>query len=1012
MELTIIVKNTFSIRKFKKRFMNIRQKMVLIVISGILLSATLGTTLIYKFVQREVLASEAMTLEKITSKFTAVASRRFSEPEIKLKSLAKLLESELNKPIKKDEIKAFHQLMEKNADGVWRNKKEKFDGKQESGIFLPPNAKESDLQKIQHLRIKKTMDVFGASASRYLENVWYLSPHRSEVIFDKIFDNFVFDLPADNDYTQTPWVTYTNPELNPSHLFRFTPPIFDPISKIWMIGAIYPLYANNQWIGSLGEDIQLTAVLESMFQSEQMYAHTEHFLIDQQGNFILAGAWQKEIEISSESLKPHFENESDLQELFKRTLTNKPLLLTNNLTLHHKRYVAIGMILEPLGWRYYLCVPVSEIMASTHELFLNLLEMILFIGILNGFLVFTMTGKTITNRIEKLTDSINGYTENQSLRIANQLSGNDEISNAVFAFDKMANDIEMQQIKIKESHDQFEALVMNIPGVTYRCALDVNWTMLFISDSIEELSGYPASDFIENAVRDYNSIIYVDDLNYVNAEFDDVALKRPFILEYRIVHRSGEIRWVHEHGRAVFNENDKAKFLDGFILDITERKKAEQEIERLAFYDSLTDLPNRRLLQDRLKIALAMSKYHQKYSALLFIDLDNFKNLNDTLGHDIGDLLLQKVAQRLKLCVRDCDTVARLGGDEFVMMIEDLSSKEIKAAEQAETLGEMILSSLNQNYKLDIHDYKITPSIGITLFNGLEASIDELLKQADIAMYQSKAAGKNALSFYNPQMQQKINARVELEKDLNRAINEYEFILYYQAQVHHEEIVGAEVLIRWNHPKKGLIAPDAFIPLAEETGLIIPIGQWVLETACAQIKEWESHSNMKHLQLAVNVSSKQFQQPSFVAQIRALLENSGIIPNRLKIELTESLLLDNVESTIAKMIALRELGVCFSMDDFGTGYSSLSYLTKLPLNQLKIDQAFIRNMGQKTSDAIIVQTIIGMTRNLDIDVIAEGVETAVQRDFLKLHDCNVYQGYFFSKPVPLNDFEQLLNHDV
>jgi EAL domain-containing protein (putative c-di-GMP-specific phosphodiesterase class I) len=261
-------------------------------------------------------------------------------------------------------------------------------------------------------------------------------------------------------------------------------------------------------------------------------------------------------------------------------------------------------------------------------------------------------------------------------------------------------------------------------------------------------------------------------------------------------------------------------------------------------------------------------------------------------------------------------------------------------------------------------------------------------------------------------MQQKINARVELEKDLNRAINEYEFILYYQAQVHHEEIVGAEVLIRWNHPKKGLIAPDAFIPLAEETGLIIPIGQWVLETACAQIKLWESHSNTAHLQLAVNVSSKQFQQPSFVAQIRALLENSGIIPNRLKIELTESLLLDNVESTIAKMIALRELGVCFSMDDFGTGYSSLSYLTKLPLNQLKIDQAFIRNMGQKNSDAIIVQTIIGMTRNLDIDVIAEGVETEIQRDFLKLHDCNVYQGYFFSKPVPLNDFEQLLNHDV
>ncbi|MGB4498952.1 MAG: EAL domain-containing protein [Methylococcaceae bacterium] len=992
--------------------MNIRQKMVFIVISGILLSAALGTTLIYELVQRKVLANEAMTLEKITAKFTAVASKRFSEPEIKLKSLETLLEAELSRPIQKNEIRLFHKLMEKNADGVWRNRKAIFDGKQEAGIFLPPNANESDTQKIQHLRIKKIIDIFGASSSRYLENVWYLSPQRSEVIFDKIFTHFVFDLPADNDYTQTPWVTYTNPELNPHRLFRFTPPLFDPVSKLWMIGAIYPLYVNNQWIGSLGEDMQLTAVLEFMFQSEQMYARTEHFLIDQQGNFILAGAWQKEIEISAESLKPNFENESDLKTLFKKTLTNTPLLLTDNLTLHNKRYVAIGMILEPLGWRYYLCVPVSEIMASTRELFLNLLQMILFVGILNGFLVFTMTGKTITNRIKKLTDSINGYSQNRSLRIANQLSGSDEISNAASAFDKMANDIEMQQVKIKESYDQFEALVMNIPGVTYRCALDANWTMLFISDSIEELSGYPASDFIQNMVRDYTSIIHVEDVDYVNAEFDDAAVKRPYILEYRIVHRSGEIRWVHEHGRAVFNEKGEICFLDGFILDITERKKSEQEIERLAFYDSLTDLPNRRLLQDRLKIALAMSKYHQKYSALLFIDLDHFKNLNDTLGHDIGDLLLKTVAKRLRSCVRDCDTVARLGGDEFVMMVEDLSQTELEAAELAEMLGTKILTALNQHYQLISNEYRSGASIGVTLFNGSESSADELLKQADIAMYQSKASGRNAVSFYNPQMQQKINARVELEKDLNRAIREHEFVLYYQAQVHHEKIVGAEVLIRWNHPEKGLIPPDIFIPLAEETDLILPIGQWVLEMACAQIKEWESHSNMKHLQLAVNVSSKQFQQSDFVSQIQTLLQKSGIVPNRLKLELTESLLLDNVESTIDKMITLRELGICFSMDDFGTGYSSLSYLTKLPLNQLKIDQAFIRNMGQKNSDAIIVQTIIGMTRNLDIDVIAEGVETEIQRDFLKLHDCNVYQGYFFSKPVPLNDFEQLLNHDV
>lgn len=989
--------------------MNIRQKMMFIVISGILLSAALGTTLIYELVQRKVLANEAVTLEKMTAKFTAVASQRFSEPEIKLKSLEKLLETELSRPIQQNEISQFRKIMEQNADGVWRNRKEIFNGKTESGIFLPPNSNESDLQKIQHLRIKKIMDVFGASASRHLENVWYLSPNRSEVIFDKIFDNFVFDLPADNDYTQTPWVTFTQPDLNPNRLFRFTPPLFDPVSKFWMIGAIYPLYINNQWIGSLGEDIELTAVLEFMFKSEQMYAKTEHFLIDAQGNFILAGAWQKDIEKSAENFKPDFKNEPDLIALFTKNLTEMPRLLTDKLTFHNKQYVVIGMILKPLNWRYYLCVPISEIMASTQELFLHLLALILFVGILNGFLLFTMTGKLITNRIKTLTDNIGSYTQNHSLRVANQLSGTDEISKAAQAFDEMANDIEIQQIEIRESRDQFQALVTNIPGVTYRCTLDPNWTMLFISDSIENLSGYPACDFVQNAIRDYTSIIYAEDVDYVNAEFDDNNVHQDFVIEYRIVHRNGEIRWVHERGCVVLDKNGEPAFLDGFIFDISERKQSEAEIEKLAFYDFLTLLPNRRLLQDRLKIALAMCKRHKQFGALLFIDLDHFKNLNDTLGHDVGDLLLKHVAQRLQLCVRDCDTVARLGGDEFVMMIEDLSQNEMEAAEQAEVLGEKILVSLNQTYQLDSHDYQITPSIGITLFNGLENSTDELLKQADIAMYQSKASGRNALNFYNPQMQQKINARVELEKDLNRAIQNHEFVLYYQAQVEHDEIIGAEVLIRWNHPKKGLIPPDVFIPLAEETGLILPIGQWVLDTACAQIKAWENDPKMARLQLAVNVSSKQFQQPNFVIQIKTLLQKSGIIPNRLKIELTESLLLDNVESTIDKMIELREFGVCFSMDDFGTGYSSLSYLTKLPLNQLKIDQAFIRNMGRKNSDAIIVQTIIGMTRNLDIDVIAEGVETEIQRDFLKLHDCNVYQGYFFSKPIPLNDFEQLLN---
>jgi diguanylate cyclase (GGDEF)-like protein/PAS domain S-box-containing protein len=445
------------------------------------------------------------------------------------------------------------------------------------------------------------------------------------------------------------------------------------------------------------------------------------------------------------------------------------------------------------------------------------------------------------------------------------------------------------------------------------------------------------------------------------------------------------------------------------LVDITLSKQAADEIERLAFYDPLTSLPNRRLLLDRLNLALASSHRSARKGALLFIDLDNFKTLNDTLGHDMGDLLLQQVAERLAACVREGDTVARLGGDEFVVMLENLSEQTVEAATQTETIGEKVLAVLNQAYRLASHEYHSTPSIGATLFNGHEQATDELLKQADIAMYQAKTSGRNALRFFDPQMQASINTRVELEADLRLALAENQFILYYQPQVYHDgRIIGAEVLIRWRHPQHGLVPPTDFIPLAEETGLILPIGQWVLETACAQIKIWEGHELTQHLQLAVNVSARQFHQADFVTQVRQVLNRTAIRPDRLKLELTETLVLDDIKDTVLKMNTLRETGVRFSMDDFGTGYSSLAYLTQLPLDQLKIDQSFVRNIGMKPSDSMIVQTIIGMAKNLGMEVIAEGVETEAQRAFLEQHDCQVCQGYLFGKPVPLAEFELLL----
>jgi diguanylate cyclase (GGDEF)-like protein len=444
------------------------------------------------------------------------------------------------------------------------------------------------------------------------------------------------------------------------------------------------------------------------------------------------------------------------------------------------------------------------------------------------------------------------------------------------------------------------------------------------------------------------------------------------------------------------------------LRDITTNKAAALEIEQLAFFDPLTRLPNRRLLMDRLQHAMAASARGGRLGALMFMDLDHFKTINDTLGHDIGDILLQQVADRLRACVRETDTVARLGGDEFVVMLEDLDMPAPNAAAQTEFIGEKIITALVQPYQLGQHTLTSTASIGITLFNGHEQSMESLLKQADIAMYQAKTSGRNAIRFYDPAMQAAIAARSALEHDLRIALEQEQFVLHYQPQVTHDgRTVGAEVLIRWHHPQRGMVPPMDFIPLAEENGQIVPIGNWVLSSACQQLKAWETDPDRQALELAVNVSARQFHTSDFVHCVAQTLRTTAANPARLKLELTESLVLDDIAETKAKMNQLKALGVRFSMDDFGTGQSSLSYLTQLPLDQLKIDQSFVRNIGVKEADGIIVQTIIGLASKLNMEVIAEGVETLAQQEFLQKHGCAICQGYLLGRPMPLDAFERL-----
>src|SRR5450830_222855 len=473
--------------------------------------------------------------------------------------------------------------------------------------------------------------------------------------------------------------------------------------------------------------------------------------------------------------------------------------------------------------------------------------------------------------------------------------------------------------------------------------------------------------------------------------------------------KDGHFYWVDTTIAPYMGNDGKPQSYISIRTDISQRMAAEEKSNYLALYDSLTSLPNRRLLLDRLSQALASSARSGKDGALLFIDLDHFKTLNDTLGHDIGDMLLQQAAERLTASVREGDSVSRLGGDEYVVMLEGLSEQDIEAAAQAEAIGDKILIALNQPYQLDSHEHHSTASIGITLFNDHKSEIEELLKQADIAMYQAKKSGRNALRFFDPQMQESIHTRVDLERELRKALDKQQFHLYYQLQVNSSgHPLGAEALIRWIHPERGLVSPFHFIPLAEETGLILPIGKWVLETACAQIKEWQENEGTRRLTLSINVSAKQFHQADFVAQVQAAVQRHGINPMLLKLELTESMLLDNVDDTIATMGALKEVGIRFSLDDFGTGYSSLQYLKRLPLYQLKIDQSFVRDIAVDSSDQAIVRTIIAMAHTLNLNVIAEGVETEDQQSLLLNNGCLHYQGYLFGKPVPITQFDAAL----
>lgn len=578
----------------------------------------------------------------------------------------------------------------------------------------------------------------------------------------------------------------------------------------------------------------------------------------------------------------------------------------------------------------------------------------------------------------------------------------------ILASDSLA---EKSEREARQIENRFQRLVSRLPGTVYQFQLDPDGRMHipYASAAIEHVHGVTAEEVKDNADPIFQ-MVHQDDLEKLIVSIQTSAQNLSvWRHEYRIVLDGGE-RWLQ--GNAIPDRQEDGSILwNGFITDVTEKKQAEARIHQLAFYDDLTGLPNRRLFEDRIGQALATASRSQQYGALLYLDLDDFKSLNDTLGHSFGDKLLRRLADILSSNFRETDTIARLGGDEFVILTGNLGLSEDIATQNANRLAENLLTLLRKPVDLNGYEYKCETSIGIALFDGAEQSSEELLKRADTAMYEAKSLGRNIIRFHDPHIQSILAKRFRLEIELRQAMERNELSLAYQKQISRNgQCEGLEALIRWEHPERGFISPAEFIPIAEHNGLIIPLGQWVLRTACHQLSIWQQEPETRNLHVSVNVSSKQFHQPDFVDVVLRTLHHAGARADGLCLEVTESIVLDDLEDALEKMQALRAHGIRMAMDDFGTGYSSMAYLSRLPFDEVKIDKSFVQQADERSNgnEWVIIETIMTMAHKLGMRVVAEGVETQQQHQLLDAMNCDCFQGFYFSRPVDLETLSRSL----
>jgi diguanylate cyclase (GGDEF)-like protein/PAS domain S-box-containing protein len=560
---------------------------------------------------------------------------------------------------------------------------------------------------------------------------------------------------------------------------------------------------------------------------------------------------------------------------------------------------------------------------------------------------------------------------------------------------------------------QLREITGKIPGVVYQCLqrTDGSAHLPFASEGVQGLYGLSPREATGDPKRLFESVD-PDDLRLAREALDSaLLLVAPWVAEYRVRQGDGSVRW-HANAAVPQIQQDGSVLWHGFVTDVTDRKSNEAEIQKLAFYDPLTGLPNRRLLMDRLQKVLAASKRSREHVAVFLMDMDKFKAINDNFGHDAGDIYLRTAAERMNTCLRASDTAARFAGDEFVVLLSALSADPDEALVQTQTVAEKLLRQFQLPYQLGNHNHHGSASIGVCLSGDPNDLPLELLKRADIAAYAVKDGGGNGLRFFAPDMQAAVDARVKMATDFRLAMRDQQFVLFYQEQVDAQgQLVGAEVLLRWKHPELGLVTPDAFVPHAEDTGLILPLGQWVLDASCAQLAAWSKRPETRHMTVSVNVSAKQFQHAGYVESVLETLKRTGAPTDRLVLELTESVMVTALDEVVAKMLKLREHGIALALDDFGTGYSSLAYLRQLPLNQLKIDKSFVQDIV-KSSNISISRSIIALGQGMGLQVVAEGVETTAQLEILIQLGCDIYQGYYFGRPKTPEDFEKLFEPDL